>query len=212
MTKQIPLKICLFGPQGSGKGTQAQKISEYYGIPAIAPGNMFRKAIADETLLGMRIKEIFESGQLVPNEITNTLVNDRIHEEDCINGFILDGYPRNTIQADALDGMTSLTHVIVLEVQDEESVNRISRRRSCEEGHSYHLDFKPSKEEGVCDIDGKELVQRKDDTAEAIKQRLGIYHEETAPLLERYESRGVLHRIDGMQSIDQVWEDIRALL
>lgn len=206
-------KICLFGPQGSGKGTQAERLIETYGVPHLSPGNIFRKAIADQTELGKQVKSILDSGQLVPNEVTNGLMKERLEQEDALDGFVLDGYPRNEGQAAALDSMTSLTHVLLIHISDEESVNRISRRRVCLEcGSTYHLDYKPSKEEGICDEEGKDLVQRDDDKPEAIKKRLEIYHAETKPLLERYEERGLLQRIDGMQSIEKVWEDVQATL
>lgn len=206
-------KICLFGPQGSGKGTQAERLIDTYGVPHLSPGNIFRKAIADQTELGQKVKSILDAGELVPNEVTNAIMKERLEQEDALDGFVLDGYPRNENQAEALDGVTSLSHVFVIDISDDESVNRISRRRVCLEcGSTYHLDFKPSKEEGVCDEDGKELVQRDDDKPEAIKKRLEIYHAETKPLLDRYEERGILFRIDGMQSIEKVWEDVQEAL
>lgn len=205
--------ICVFGPQGSGKGTQAEKLVETYGIPQVSPGNMFRKAIADQTELGKKVDHILKAGNLVPNEVTNALMQERLEQEDAIDGFVLDGYPRNENQADALDSIVPLHYVFVIDITDEESVNRISRRRVCLEcGTTYHLDAKPPKQEGVCDVDGKALVQREDDKPEAIKKRLEIYHDETEPLFKRYEERGILYRIDGMQSIDAVWEKIQEVL
>lgn len=205
--------ICIFGPQGSGKGTQAEKLVETYGIPQISPGNMFRKAIADQTELGKKVDDILKAGNLVPNEVTNALMKERLEQEDALDGFVLDGYPRNENQADALDGMVPLHYVFVIDITDEESIQRISQRRVCLEcGTTYHLDAKPPKKEGVCDVDGKELVQREDDKPEAIKKRLEIYHAETEPLLRRYEERGILHRIDGMQPIDNVWENVQSVL
>jgi adenylate kinase len=200
-------KICLFGPQGSGKGTQSEKITALFGIPQLSPGNIFRKEIADGTELGQQVQAIMNRGELVPDEITNNLMQERLQQEDCLDGFVLDGYPRNLAQADALDTMTALSHVIVIEITDEEAVRRISQRRSCpNDGIVYHLESKPPQKEGVCDSCGGPLIQREDDKPEAIRKRLAIYHEQTEPLFKRYEDRGILYRVDGTGSIDAVWE------
>lgn len=207
MQEPGPKKICLFGPQGSGKGTQAEKICEYLGVPQISPGIIFRQAVAEGSELGKQVEGIINSGQLVDNEITNSLVEKRLLQEDCIDGFILDGYPRNMQQAKALDSFSSLSHVVVIDIPDEESIRRISRRRSCVPcGITYHLDYKPPTGEGVCDGCGKELTHRDDDKPDAIKERLYIYHTETEPLFERYEERGILHRVDGTGTIEEVWQ------
>ncbi|MFH1426178.1 MAG: adenylate kinase [Candidatus Kerfeldbacteria bacterium] len=206
-------KICLFGPQGSGKGTQGEKISGVLGIPQISPGNIFRNAIKSGTDLGKKVESIVIKGKLVPDEITNELMKERLEKEDCMNGFILDGYPRNGAQAEALDSYTSLTHVVAIDIPDEESVRRISERRVCIDCNiTYHSAYKPPKQEGVCDSCGKELIQRKDDQAESIKKRLGIYHQNTEPLFERYEKRGILCRVDGLGSIDEVWTRVQGCL
>lgn len=213
MDETTPKRIALFGPQGSGKGTQAEKITATFGVPHIAPGNIFRKAIADKTELGEKAEAVLNSGQLMPDEITNGLIRERIVEEDALNGFVIDGYPRNGVQADALDSMTNLSYVIVIEIPEEESIKRISHRRSCPNcGTTYHLDFKKPKQEGMCDSCGNDLVQRDDDKPEAIKQRLVIYRQETAPLLERYRERGILHEVDGMGTIEEIWERIQKVL
>lgn len=204
--------ICLFGPQGSGKGTQAEKLSLFFGVPHVSPGNIFRKAITDKTELGQRVEQVMNAGQLVPNDITNTLMRNRLQEEDCLEGFILDGYPRNKEQADALDAMTALSHVLLIHISDEESVHRISLRRVCSScGMTYHPEWKPPVVEGVCDACGQALMQRDDDKPEAIRERLRIYHTETEPLLQRYSDRGILHRIDGVGSIEDVWQRVHSL-
>ncbi|MFC1598278.1 adenylate kinase [Patescibacteria group bacterium] len=202
--------ICLFGPQGSGKGTQAEKVTDLFGVPQVSPGNIFRKAVADGTELGKKVEAIMKEGILVPDEITNEMIRQRLQEEDCLNGFILDGYPRNVAQAEALDTMTALTHVIVIDITDEEAVRRLSQRRACNScGVTYHLEYKPPRQEGVCDTCGKEIIHREDDMPEAIKKRLEIYHTETEPLYRRYEERGILCRFDGSGTIEEVWEEVQ---
>ncbi len=206
-------KICLFGPQGSGKGTQAEKLSEYLGTPHLAPGNMFRKAVADGTELGKQVEAIINEGKLVPDEVTNAVIKRYLEQPDALNGFILDGYPRNVAQADALDSFTPLTHVLLIDITDEESVRRISQRRTCGNcGITYHLEYKKPAVEGQCDTCGQKLVQRDDDTPEAIQKRLKIYHSQTKPLLERYEERGILQRVDGSASIPDVWDAVKVII
>lgn len=206
------MKIALFGPQGSGKGTQADRLSEHFGIPHIAPGDIFRKAIADGTELGHKVEEIINAGNLVPNEVTNALMKERIEQEDCVDGFIFDGYPRNANQADAMDSITAITHAIVIDIPEEESIKRISRRRVApQSGRVYHLDYNPPKVEGICDESGEPLIQRDDDKPEAIQQRLAIYHAETEPVLSRYEERGIVYRIDGKESIEKVWQAVLSI-
>jgi adenylate kinase len=204
-------KICLFGPQGSGKGTQAKRLIAEFGVPHLSTGDIFRKAIADRSELGQKIEAIMKAGQLVPSEVTNAVMKERLAQEDCLNGFVLDGYPRNLIQAEALDGTSALTHVIVLSIPDEESIHRLSQRRVCVScGATYHLDFQPPQQPNVCDSCGSELKQRDDDQPEAIAQRLHIYHAETQPLIARYKDRGLVDEIDGMGTIDEVWERVKS--
>jgi adenylate kinase len=206
-------RIALFGPQGSGKGTQAEKIQLTYGLPHIAPGNMFRQAIAERTDIGRQVEEIINAGNLVPDELTNRLMRERITAADCIDGFVFDGYPRNTVQADALDSMTNLTHVLVIDVPEEESIRRISQRRSCSQcGATYHLEYKPTLNPNVCDRCGSPLTQRADDTPDAIRQRLAIYSQQTAPLFERYQTRGIFHTINGVHSIEEVFQQIQRIV
>jgi len=213
MDETFPKRIALFGPQGSGKGTQAEKINITFGIPHISPGHIFRTAVAEQTDLGKQVESILNEGSLVPDEVTNALMKERIAQEDCLNGFIFDGYPRNTAQADALDAMTNLSHVFVIDIPESESIKRISHRRSCPKcGASYHLDFKPSQQEGICDTCGNELIQRADDTPDAIKQRLSIYRNDTEPNIARYRERGIVHDIDGMGTIEEIWERIQKIL
>lgn len=204
-------RISVFGPQGSGKGTQSQRLCEFFGIPHIAPGNIFRKAIADKSKLGAQVESIINAGHLVPDQITNELMNGRLQEEDCVNGFVLDGYPRNPVQADALDAMTGLSHALLIDIPDNETIRRLSQRRVCPHcGATYHLESQPPKTENACDSCGHALIHRDDDKPEAISQRLSIYHTMTEPLLQRYEQRGVLRRVDGVGSIDDVWKRVLA--
>lgn len=211
MKEGVPHIICLFGPQGSGKGTQAERLSEWLGIPHIAPGNIFRKAVADKTPLGLEVAEIINSGRLVPDEVTNALMRERIQDEDCLSGFVFDGYPRNQAQAEALTAMTQLTHVIVIDIPEEESLRRIGDRRACPQcGMTYHLTYKPSQNEGVCDACGTPLTHRDDDKSEAIRKRLDIYHRETEPLIAQFDTRGVVYRVNGMGSIDDVWKRVQS--
>ncbi|MCW1930392.1 MAG: adenylate kinase [Candidatus Kerfeldbacteria bacterium] len=210
MKEGVPHIICLFGPQGSGKGTQAERLSAWLGIPHISPGNIFRKAMADETDLGKQVADIINSGHLVPDEVTNTLMRERIEQEDCLMGFVFDGYPRNTAQNDALHAMTQLTHALVIDIPEEESLHRIGERRVCSQcGMTYHLTFKPSKVTGVCDVCGSALTHRDDDKPDAIRKRLDIYHTSTEPLITSFEQRGIVHRINGMGSIDDVWKRVQ---
>lgn len=203
-------KVCFFGAQGSGKGTQATRLHRFLGIPHLAPGDIFRKAISEETDLGKTVANIINAGRLVPDEITNSLMRDRLAQADAINGFILDGYPRDHVQADALDAMTSLTHVLVIDISDAESLKRISVRRVCHScGHTTTLvadtDNQP------CPTCGGILVHRDDDQPAAVRHRLNIYHHQTKPLLARYEQRGILHHIDGNGTIDAVWQRVSSL-
>lgn len=211
MQEGVAKNICLFGPQGSGKGTQAEKLSAWLGLPHISPGNIFRKAVADHSALGKQVEVIINAGKLVPNDVTNALMRERLEQEDCMGGFILDGYPRNEDQAVALDGMTKLTHVFVIDISDEETIQRISRRRVCTAcGATYHLEYKPPMQPDVCDNCGSVLMLRDDDKPEAIRQRLAIYHTETEPIFARYEERHILHRIGGAGSIEQVFTAIQS--
>lgn len=210
MKEGVPHIICLFGPQGSGKGTQAERLSNWLGIPHIAPGNIFRKAIADNTDLGQQVASIINSGRLVPDSVTNALMHERIQNEDCLEGFVFDGFPRNHAQADAMDAMTTLTHLVVIDIPEEESVKRISERRVCSNcGTTYHLTFKAPLIADKCDSCGHVLTHRDDDKPDAIRERLRIYHADTEPLITRYEDRGIVFRINGVGSIEDIWKRVQ---
>jgi len=205
--------IILFGPQGSGKGTQAEYLVEALCVPRISPGDIFRLEKEEGTDLGMLAASYTNRGELVPSDVTNRMIEKRLGENDCAKGFILDGYPRNELQADALDVMVDtlehpINHVFEIWISDKEAVKRISGRRVCACGVSYHLTYKPPKQEGICDKCGQPLVMRDDDKPDAIKRRLEIYHNTTEPLFDRYKSRGIFMRINGEQSIAKVKEDI----
>ncbi len=208
----MPLNISLFGPQGSGKGTQAEKINENFKLPLITPGNIFREHLKEQTELGREVKKYLDAGDLVPDEITNQIIGNRLQESDCQAGFVLDGYPRNLNQVEALRQFKNLTHVIIIEISDAEAKKRIVERRVCACGMTYHLLYNPPKVAGRCDRCGKALFQREDDTAEALGRRLEIYHRQTEPLIKIYEQEGILHRVNGEQSIVAVWQDIKKIL
>ena len=212
------MKIILMGPPGAGKGTQAEKLVELYQIPHISTGDMFRKAQKDGTELGLRAKEYMEQGQLVPDEVTVGIVRERLAEADCKDGFLLDGFPRTVQQADALDGILKdlgmvLDRVINIEVDKAFLVDRLTGRRVCRTcGATFHVVNKAPKVEGVCDKCGGELYQRNDDKIETVSNRLDVYAAQTAPLIEYYQSKGVMSSIDGSKSMEDVLADIRSAL
>lgn len=204
------------GLPGAGKGTQAEMIKEKYNIPHISTGDMFRQAIKDETELGKKAKAFMDEGALVPDEVTNGIVEERLAKDDCNNGFLLDGFPRTVPQAEALDEITEkqgkrIDYVIHVDVPAEKLVERLTGRRVCPScGATYHVTNKPPKVEGVCDHDGTELIQRDDDKAETVQKRLEVNIEQTKPLLDFYEEKGVLVTVDGDRAIDEVFADIVA--
>ncbi len=212
------MKIILMGPPGAGKGTQAEKLVELYQIPHISTGDMFRKAQKDGTELGLKAKEYMEQGQLVPDEVTVGIVRERLAEADCKDGFLLDGFPRTVQQADALDGILKdlgmvLDRVINIEVDKAFLVDRLTGRRVCRTcGATFHVVNKAPKVEGVCDKCGGELYQRNDDKIETVSNRLDVYAAQTAPLIEYYQSKGVMSSIDGSKSMEDVLADIRSAL
>ena len=197
------MNLILLGAPGAGKGTQAEKIVEKYGIPAVSTGNMIRAAIKAGTEMGMKAKSYTESGQLVPDDVVIGIIKDRLKEKDCENGFILDGFPRTIPQAQALEDMgVRIDKVLDIEVPDEKITARMSGRRVCSKcGNSYHLLYKKPAEEGVCDACGGELVQRKDDAPETVAARLKEYHEMTEPLKDFYRELGKLVVVEGQEEV-----------
>ncbi|PID15999.1 adenylate kinase [Sporosarcina sp. P34] len=212
------MNIVLMGLPGAGKGTQADKIVEKYGIPHISTGDMFRAAIKDGTELGVKAKSFMDQGALVPDEVTIGIVRERLSKTDCDNGFLLDGFPRTVPQAEALDALLkdlgkSIEYVLDIEVDTEELVARLSGRRICKVcGTSYHLIFNPPKVEDVCDKDGGELYQRADDNPDTVMNRLEVNMNQTAPLLDFYGEKGVLTKINGQQDINLVFKDLDEIL
>lgn len=208
------MRVVLLGPPGSGKGTQAAFIKKEYGIPHISTGDIFRKEISEKTPLGIEANKYIENGQLVPDDITIGIVKDRIMEDDCKRGFLLDGFPRTVCQAEALSKLLdeenmALNGVVNIKVPDESLINRLSSRRVCNScGASYNLVFNPPKREGICDHCSSKLIHRDDDTVETVKKRLAVYEKSTKPLIEYYEKKGLLADINGDQDIAKVFQDI----
>jgi adenylate kinase len=212
------LNLVLLGPPGSGKGTQGERLNEDLRLPYYATGDILRGAVRDETELGKSAKEYMDRGDLVPDEVIVGVIAERIDSEEARDGFILDGFPRTTPQAEALDAKLAelgraVGAVLLIDVSDDEVVKRLGGRRTCEaNGHVFHVDFNPPKEEGVCDIDGSPLVIRDDDKPDVIRRRLATYHEKTEPLVTYYDDRGVLRRVDGERDPDEVTEELRRTL
>ncbi len=195
-SKGESVNLIMFGPPGGGKGTYSSRISEKYEIPHVATGDIFREEVSEDSELGKKAKGYLDQGELVPDDIVSEIVRERLSEDDCQDGFILDGYPRTLPQAEALDEMTNIDLVIVLEVSEEVIINRLSNRRICREcGEIYNLRSLPPKEEGVCDKCGGELYQREDDRPEVIRNRLGEYRERTQPLIDYYRKKGIVKEI-----------------
>jgi len=206
--------IVLFGPPGAGKGTQAQRIMDSTGLPQVSTGDMLRAAVAAGTPTGMEAKNYMESGQLVPDEVIINLIRDRVQDADASNGVMFDGFPRTVAQAEALAEITEVSHVIAIEVPDGRIVERICGRYTCGDCSAvFHDTFNPSNVEGVCDsCGGNDFKRRADDNANTVLSRLSAYHEQTSPLAEWYDQRGIFFRIDGDRAIDEITEDIlRAL-
>ena len=197
------MKIIMLGAPGAGKGTQAEVISEALNIPQISTGNILREAVKNGTEYGLKAKAAMDSGSLVSDDIVIGILKDRIDEDDCKNGYILDGFPGNVPQAEALEKMgVKIDKVIEIFVPDETIQKRLSGRRVCEGcGASYHVDFKPSKEEGKCDKCGGNVVQRKDDHPDTVIERLKVYHDQTAPLKDFYAGRGILETVEGQEDV-----------
>lgn len=204
------MNIILLGAPGAGKGTQAEKICEYCHIPQISTGNIIRAAMKNGTEAGQKAQEFVHAGKLVPDAVVIEMVNERLKQDDCKNGFILDGFPRTVPQAQALQEMgVEIDHVIDIEVPDETIMQRLTGRRVCGEcGASYHIINNPPKVENVCDKCGHELIIRKDDHPDTVKDRLQVYHEQTEPLKDFYEKRGLLYMIEGTRAVEQVTKDV----
>jgi adenylate kinase len=214
----INMKIILLGPPGAGKGTQAANIVETYGVPHISTGDIFRKNIKEGTELGKKAQEYINQGKLVPDELTCGLVASRISEDDCKDGFMLDGFPRNIFQAEYLnkyltENNVALDKVINIEVDSELLIERACGRRICKNcGATYHIKFNPSKKDGICDVCQSALTQRPDDNEETVSQRIQVYLSETKPLVDYYTEKNVIANINGNQDINKVFEDIKAAL
>lgn len=211
------MKIIMLGAPGAGKGTQATRIAEKYHIPHISTGDIFRANIKEGTELGLKAKAYMDAGELVPDSLTVELLLDRVAKDDCVNGYVLDGFPRTIAQADVLTEALLKTGdqvdlAINVDVPDEHIAKRMSGRRSCPHcGQAYHIEFEPPVKEGICDKCGTELIQRDDDKPETVTKRLAVYHEQTQPLIEYYDNKGVLKTIDGTKPMDEVFADITAL-
>ena len=212
------MKIVMLGAPGAGKGTQADKIAEKYNIPHISTGDIFRSNIKAGTELGKKAKSFIDQGLLVPDEVTIGMLLDRIHEADCENGYILDGFPRTIPQAESLtaalkENGEAIDFALDVEVPDANIVNRMAGRRACLKcGATYHTEFAAPKKEGICDKCGSDLVLRVDDKPETVQKRLEVYHEQTHPLIDYYKKKGVLHAIDGTLSMETVFKNIVDIL
>jgi len=210
--------IVLLGPPGAGKGTQAKLLSEKLGIPHVSSGDIFRENLREKTELGKVAEEYINRGELVPDDVTIAMIRERITRPDCDAGVLLDGFPRTPAQAEALDAMLQelgkgqVDIVPCITVPEDVLIERLTGRRMCPQGHVYHLKFNPPAEDGKCDIDGLELYQRKDDSLETVTHRIQVYNEQTQPLVDYYQQRGLLRFIDGDQDIDQVSADLLAAL
>ena len=212
------MKIIMLGAPGAGKGTQAKKIAEKYGIPHISTGDIFRANIKNQTELGKKAKAYMDQGALVPDELTLELIMDRFTNDDCKNGYVLDGFPRTIPQAEALtkalaDKQDAVDYAINVDVPDEAIVSRMSGRRACLAcGGTYHIKFNPTKTEGICDACGGELVLRDDDKPETVQKRLNVYHEQTQPLIDYYQTQNILKEVDGTLPLEEVFDAIIAIL
>jgi adenylate kinase len=200
------MKLVIFGPPSAGKGTQAQKLSKKYSVPQVATGDLLRKAVADKTPLGLKIKSYLDQGKLGPDEVIVQLIKERVAKPDCKNGFLLDGFPRTMGQAKELERMTDIDLVLSIVVDFESLVERAVGRRTCPKCSAvYHIKFNPPMNAGICEKCGSKLIQRDDDKEETVRNRLKVYQEQTAPLVEYYRKKGKLVDIDGSGGIDAVF-------
>ncbi|MDO4304276.1 MAG: adenylate kinase [Bacillota bacterium] len=212
------MKIIMLGAPGAGKGTQAKMIAEKYSVPHVSTGDIFRANIKNGTELGMEAKKYMDQGLLVPDELTVRILLDRVAQDDCENGYVLDGFPRTIPQAEVLEGALlergdKIDYAINVDVPDENIVRRMGGRRACLScGATYHVEHIPPKQEGICDVCGKELVLRDDDKPETVKNRLDVYHKQTQPLIDFYEAKGILRSVDGTVPMEDVFAAIAAIL
>ncbi|WP_070121492.1 adenylate kinase [Bacillus marinisedimentorum] len=212
------MNLVLMGLPGAGKGTQAERIVEKYGVPHISTGDMFRAAIKEGTPLGLEAKSFMDKGELVPDEVTVGIVRDRLGKDDCRKGFLLDGFPRTTAQAEALEKLLSelerpIDHVIYIDVDKDILMERLTGRRICKNcGATYHVVFNPPAAEGKCDKCGGELYQREDDNEKTVANRLEVNLKQTQPLIDFYEGKGYLEKVNGDQDIDKVFEDVDSII
>jgi len=212
------MDLIFLGPPGAGKGTQAKMLVERYGIPQVSTGDILRAAVAEGTDLGKKAKEYMEAGKLVPDEVVIGIIEERLKQSDCEKGFILDGFPRTVPQAEALDKVLEkmgrkIDHVLTLDVPEEELIKRLTGRRTCKKcGAMYHTIFNPPKVEGVCDKCGGELYQRPDDNEETVRSRLSVYEQQTRPLIDFYEKKGLVRKIDGRGEIKEIFDQIVKIL
>jgi adenylate kinase len=211
------LNLILLGPPGAGKGTQADRLQEDFPLAYIATGDMLRQAVKDETDVGKKAKAYMDRGELVPDEVIIAVILDRLGEADTSDGFLLDGFPRTDKQAEALDDALRkvdrrLTAALLIDVPEEDIVRRLSGRRVCPNGHTYHLEHNPPKNDEVCDVDGEPLSQREDDREETVRRRLQVYRDQTSPLVDYYDERDILHRFDGTRSPTEVHDHLRATI
>jgi adenylate kinase len=211
------LNLILLGPPGAGKGTQAERLQEDFPLAYIATGDMLRAAVKEQTDLGKEAKAYMDRGELVPDELIIAVILDRLGHQDTSDGFLLDGFPRTAAQAEALDEAVRkvdrrLSAALLIEVPEDDLVRRLSGRRICPNGHTYHVEHNPPKQDGVCDVDGEPLSQRDDDREETVRKRLQVYREQTAPLIDYYDERDILHRFDGTRSPTEVHDHLRATI
>ena len=212
------MKIIMLGAPGAGKGTQAKMIAEKYSIPHVSTGDIFRANIKEQTELGMEAKKYMDQGLLVPDELTVKILLDRVAKDDCKNGYVLDGFPRTIPQAEVLDKAVTelgekIDFAINVDVKDENIIRRMSGRRACLKcGATYHIEHIPPKKEGICDKCGSELVLRDDDKPETVEKRLKVYHEQTQPLIDYYNKKGILKEVDGSQDMKDVFNAIISIL